>query len=225
MRPPDLELDLRATVGAFVLEVRLVVEHGPLVVVGANGAGKSTLLRVLAGAVPAEGVARLRGRELLGTAPEARRVGYLPQGYGLFPHLDARDNVAYGLSGPDRRERAGRLLDGFGVGHRADRRPASWSGGERQRVALARALATEPELLLLDEPTAALDPAVRGEIRALLARALSARPAVVVTHDPRDLAVLRPTVAVLSGGRVVEARGPAEARAPDHTLLRELLRG
>ncbi|MCB9689500.1 MAG: ATP-binding cassette domain-containing protein [Alphaproteobacteria bacterium] len=219
----DLALDLRAVLGGFSLDVGLEVEHGPVALVGPNGAGKTTLLRALAGAVAATGSARVRGRELLGLAPERRRVGYLPQGYGLFPHLTAADNVAYGIVGADRRDRALAVLGSVGARHLADRRPVALSGGERQRVALARALATDPELLLLDEPTAALDVAVRREIRELLAEHLRTRPAVIVTHDPRDLVALRPTVVLLDGGRVVEVRGPLEVRDPDHPFLGELL--
>ncbi len=227
---PDLDVDVRARVGSFELEVRFVIERGPVALVGPNGAGKTTLLRLLAGGLaPTSGHVRVRGRSLLERPPERRRVGYLPQGLGLFGHLSALDNVAYGLRAlpaPERARRAAAWLDQLGVGLLASRPARTLSGGERQRVALARALATEPELLLLDEPTAALDVAVRPTARALLGDHLHAedRCAVVVSHDPRDLAAWDPTVVMMERGRVV-ATGTARDLAgfEEPRFLRELL--
>ena len=233
---PDLDLDLSAAAGAFGLEVRAGIGLGPVALVGPNGAGKTTLLRVLAGGLrPQRGHAIVRGRVLFDTVagtlhpPEDRRVGYLPQGHGLFAHLTALENVCYGmrhLPRGDRRARGQALLEERGVGALGPRRPARMSGGEQQRVALARALATSPDLLLLDEPTAALDVTVRRELRALLARQLHdpARVAVVVTHDLRDLLAWRPTVWLMEEGRVVEQGSVETLRARStHPFLRELL--
>ena len=196
-----------------------------LVLFGVNGSGKTTLLRVIAGAYPARsGRIRLGERVLfdseagLSVAPEQRRVGYVPQGYGLFPHMSVLDNVAFGLVGgtqrkarPERRRIAADLLADVNCSHLAPRYPATLSGGEKQRVALARALLPVPEMLLLDEPLAALDVAARRGLRAYLARHLTGRtrPAIVVTHDPRDVHSLgSPVVYALEGGRVVQG-GPS----------------
>ncbi len=234
--PADLDVELRADVGGFRLDVRLRVERGPLALIGPNGAGKTTLLRALAGAVPgAVGRVFVRGRPLLDTAagtdlrPEDRRVGYLPQGGALFPHLSVLDNAAYGVRGAARaarRRRGAELLDELGVGQLTGRRPRGLSGGEAQRVALARALAVSPDLLLLDEPTAALDVAARRGIRTLLAQRFAAPGpcAIVVTHDLRDLLAWEPTVALIEGGRVAAQGSIAELRArTDHPFLAELL--
>lgn len=233
---PELDVDVRAGVGAFALDLRLRIERGPVALVGPNGAGKTSLLRLLAGGLPVrEGRIAVRGRTLVDTArglatpPEGRRVGYLPQGSGLFMHLSALENAAYGVRGASRsarRAHAQGLLAALGVGHLAHRRPRGLSGGEQQRVALARALGPGPELLLLDEPTAALDVSVRRQTRELLRAHLHdpARCAVVVTHDLRDLLAWQPTVVLLDGGRVVEQGDVAALRARTrHPFLAELL--
>ena len=237
VEPVDLELHLEASAGAFAVDLHARVLRGPVALVGPNGAGKTTLLRMLAGGLrPTRGRVLVRGRCLLDTAagrfldPEARGVGYLPQGYGLFGHLSALDNVAYGVRAASRGERRARAQQGLaelGVAHCALRKPGQLSGGEQQRVALARALATSPSLLLLDEPTASLDVAVRREIRALLHGHLHdpARVAIVVTHDLRDLLAWQPTVIFVAEGRVV-AQGTVEelrAQAGGHPFLAELL--
>ncbi len=230
--PADLSIDARLRAGGFRLDVSLEVERGPLVLVGPNGAGKTTLLRALAGGpVAVDGTISVRGAAWVAPGrvapPEARRVGYLPQGCGLFPHLDALDNVAFGAPGATRAARratARDLLDAVGVGPLAHRHPRRLSGGEAQRVALARALARDPALLLLDEPTAALDVGVRRDIRALLATHLRApgRCGVAITHDVRDLVAWAPTVALLDGGGVA-ALGPLDRLDRAHPFLAELL--
>lgn len=217
------QVELRLTRGALRLDVAFEVGPGPTAIIGPNGAGKTTLLRAIAGAGRPEGRVVLAGRVLLDSAagvrlpPEARGVGYVPQGHGLFPHLDALDNVAYGLRGDRaaRRAAARAALERLGAAHLADRRPAALSGGEAQRVALARALAVEPAGLLLDEPLAALDIGARRATRALLAELLAGgRPALVVTHDLRDVRALGGEVIVLDAGRVTQ-RGSPEALAAD----------
>jgi molybdate transport system ATP-binding protein len=184
-----------------------------------NGAGKSTALALLAGHLrPDSGEVRLRGRTVSsprGHLPaHRRRVVSLEQHPGLFPHLSALDNVAYGprARGVGRRaalERARRELAAVGCADLADRRPHELSGGQAQRVALARALAVDPELVLLDEPLAALDVEVAPAIRRLLADRLSGRSMVMVTHDPLDLWALAQDVVVVASGRVVQS-GPVE---------------
>lgn len=230
--PAELALDLRLRLGALSLDVQLDIARGPVALVGPNGAGKTSLLRLLAGGLqPDQGRAVVRGRTLVDAAagtclpPEARRVGYLPQHCGLFPHLSVQDNVAYGIRAGDRRQQARALLDGLGVGHLARRWPRGLSGGEAQRVALARALGTAPELLLLDEPTAALDVLVRREVRGILHRHLHdpARCAVVVTHDLRDLLAWQPTVVLMEQGRVSAVGSVAQLQGLGHPFLDELL--
>ncbi|MDE2654004.1 MAG: ATP-binding cassette domain-containing protein [Gemmatimonadota bacterium] len=216
---------VQASAGAFHLDACVEGEAAPVVIIGPNGSGKTTLLRVIAGAYQARsGRIRLGERVLfdsetgISIAPEERRVGYVPQGYGLFPHLTVLDNVAFGLVGgaqrrarSERRRIAAELLADVKCSHLAPRHPATLSGGEKQRVALARALLPVPEMLLLDEPLAALDVAARRGLRAYLARHLArrTRPAIVVTHDPRDVHALgSPAVYALEEGRVVQ-QGPA----------------
>jgi molybdate transport system ATP-binding protein len=132
--------------------------------------------------------------------PERRRVGYVPQDYGLFPHLSVAGNVRFA----GRRPRPD-LLERLGIAHLADARPAQLSGGERQRVALARALARDPHVLLLDEPFGALDAITRAELQEWLADALAAEPRTVllVTHDVEEALLLCERVLVLAAGRVV----------------------
>ena len=204
-----------------------VAVHGrqtPTVIIGPNGAGKTTLLRMIAGAYrPASGRITIAGRTVFDSSsgvslgPEDRRVGYVPQGFGLFPHLRVVDNVAFGLSMKPRRETVAKrreaaraLLADLECAHIAERYPRRLSGGEQQRVALARALIVEPGLLLLDEPLATLDPSSRRKLRRFLARHLARhRPAIVVSHDVRDVEALGADVVVLEAGRVTQ-RGKVE---------------
>ncbi|WP_277669124.1 sulfate/molybdate ABC transporter ATP-binding protein [Saccharomonospora viridis] len=221
------ELTLRRK--TFRLSVTLdVPDGGVLAVLGPNGSGKSTVLSCLAGLVRAERAhVSLGGRVLDGVGvhvpPHARRIGLLAQHPLLFPHLSVLDNVAFsprcrGASKTRARTVARRWLAEVGAESLADQAPTALSGGQAQRVALARALAGEPELLLLDEPFAALDvdaaPAVRGVLRRLLRggprdghggdRAITT---VLVTHDPLDALTLADHVVVLVDGRIVE-HGP-----------------
>lgn len=214
-------LDARVTVrrGQFVLTVDVQVAQGETVaVLGRSGAGKSTLLRTLAGLLPLdEGRVTLAGQVLDDPVQrrfvpsERRPVGVVFQDYLLFPHLRARDNVAFGLQarlGQSRRharDRAEEWLERFGISDLGDRRPGALSGGQGQRVALARALATEPRLLLLDEPLAALDSTTRGEVRAFLRTVLPtlSAPILIVTHDPTDAEVLADRTIALEAGQAV----------------------
>ncbi len=217
--------------GSFALDAELEVAAGEVVaVLGPNGAGKSTLLGALAGLVmPHDARIELAGRTLTDTAsgtlvpPHRRRVGLLGQQALLFPHLSARDNVAFGprAAGTSRRvagETADRWLAEVDATALAQRRPGALSGGQAQRVAIARALAAAPELLLLDEPFAALDVDATPAIRSLLRRVVRAGPegdrrgrtTVLVTHDVLDAVVLADRLVVLAEGAVVEQGPTAE---------------
>jgi molybdate transport system ATP-binding protein len=205
-----LELKLRRKIGDLDLDVALAVPSEAVLVAGPNGSGKSTLLRLLLGVLrPDAGSIVLDGQVLFDgktdLPPEERRLGYLPQDYALFPHLDAAGNVAFGLQGKARHERALRWLERLDAAHLAKRRVGALSGGERQRVALARALAREPRALLLDEPFASLDPEARRDLRGSLRRWLAAwqLPALIVSHDWLDAEVAG-RVCVLEGGRIVQ---------------------
>jgi molybdate transport system ATP-binding protein len=230
--PEGLEAAIRLRRGALDLAAAIRVSPGEtLALVGPSGAGKSTCLAVLAGLLPpdegrvsVDGAVWLDTRAGLDLPPERRRAGLLFQDYALFPHLTARENVAYGprargTPAETARERAGAWLRRLGVGADADRRPAALSGGQRQRVALARTLAAEPRLLLLDEPFASLDvrtrSVVRGELRALLEEARL--PVVLVAHDPVDAFALAHRVAVLEEGRVTQEGTHAELAAAPRT--------
>jgi molybdate transport system ATP-binding protein len=199
-----------------------------LALLGPNGAGKTTLLEVIAGLLePDHGRVVLSGRPLtragkdaavggqVHVAPHDRRTALLGQDPLLFPHLSALDNVAFGprsrgASRQQSRATARRWLGEVGAGDLADRRPGQLSGGQAQRVAVARALAAEPELVLLDEPLAALDIAVAPALRQTLRRVLQGRTAIVVTHDPLDALLVADRVVVLEHGSVVEDGPSAE---------------
>ena len=188
-----------------------------LALFGPSGAGKSMTLKMIAGIeTPERGLIRSGERVLFDSAagidipPQRRRAGYVPQQYALFPHLTALDNVAFplrkGLRWPASRanQRASELLASFGLGEQLDVHPGGLSGGQQQRVALARALSSDPEILLLDEPFAALDGPIRVELRNEL-RALQQRlriPAIFVTHDLEEAATLASRIAVMLDGRV-----------------------
>jgi molybdate transport system ATP-binding protein len=201
------------------------VPPGPIVgLLGPNGAGKTTLLRVLAGLLPPdEGKVVLDGHVFDDTTrgvhvpPETRPVGVVFQSYLLFPHLTALENVAFGLRSrgvakAEARARAADWLGRGGLAELAGSKPKQLSGGQGQRVALARAMATEPRLLLLDEPLAALDASTRLETRRELRRQLDGYDGVriLVTHDPVEAFALAERLIVLEDGRISQVGTPQE---------------
>ena len=210
---------LEAQVVTPLLDVQLRVGAETVVIAGPNGAGKSSLFRALLGIVrPRSGRISLNGRTLFDGAtdlpPEERGLAYLPQDYALFPHLDVAGNAGFGVRRGERRQRTREILAALEIGHLADRRVQTLSGGERQKVALARALAPRPRALLLDEPFAALDAQARRKLREWLAQRLAALalPALLITHDPADAALGR-RVVVMERGRVAQEGAFDELKA------------
>ncbi|MGH3098133.1 MAG: ABC transporter ATP-binding protein [Streptosporangiales bacterium] len=224
---------LNAEVRAGPVDLAVTAAAGETVaVLGPNGAGKTTLLRALAGLVHLEtGQVRLDGRDITGLPAHARRVGLVPQGHALLPHLSVRANVAYGLHarGMHRREarrRADDWLDRLDIAAFAHRRPRTLSGGQAQRVALARALVTEPRLLLLDEPLAAVDAAAAVDVRRSLREHLAAYEGacLLVTHDPVEAVTLAGRLLVLDDGRLVQDGTPEDVlRAPRSSWVARML--
>ena len=231
--PEGLDAHLVVERGSFRLDVTLTAAPGDVVaLLGPNGAGKTTALRALAGLAPlTDGRLRLDGTDLTRTPPESRPVGVVFQDYLLFPHLTALDNVAFGprcrgAGRSEARTRAAAWLERMGLAEYTGARPKRLSGGQAQRVALARALATDPRLLLLDEPLAALDARTRLEVRAQLRRHLAdfEAVAVLVTHDPLDAMVLADRLVVVEHGRVVQEGAPADiARHPRTEYIAQLV--
>lgn len=225
-------------VGDFRLEAELTCEPGQTVaLLGPNGAGKSTVLRSIAGLLPIdEGSIEIDGRPVDDPAsrvfvpPEQRSVGVVFQDYLLFPHMTVRQNIEFG----PRNQRSSLYgasnvdawIETFDLTELLDRKPGELSGGQAQRVALARALATDPRLLLLDEPLSALDAATKANVRAELRHFLQAfeHGTVIVTHDPLDALVLADRIVVVESGRVTQEGFTAEvASAPRTDYLAALL--
>ena len=202
--------------GSFRLEFAVSCEAKALALYGPSGSGKTSVLEVIAGVRrPTRGRVAIGGRVLFDASAgvdvpsRGRRVGYVPQDALLFPHLDVLSNILYGS--PDR-DLAGvaPAVEQLGIAHLTDRTVADLSGGERQRVALARALASRPEILLLDEPLAALDRAMKGVVLHLLldVRDRLGIPIVYVTHVSDEATAIADYAVVLDSGRV-GAAGPA----------------
>ncbi|MBC9823970.1 ABC transporter ATP-binding protein [Terrabacter sp. MAHUQ-38] len=221
--PRWLDARVRLSRGAIDVDVALSAEPGQVIgVLGPNGGGKTTTVLALAGVLQiSEGLIRVGERVWddgsRPLAPEERAVGLMLADSLLFPHLSALDNVAYGprSRGVDRRrarDRARAELDRVGLADRARSSPRELSSGQQARVALARALATDPQLLLLDEPLAALDPDTRARTRSDLAGRLAAYDGVtvLVTHDPLDALTLADHLVFVEDGQVTQAGTPAE---------------
>ncbi|WP_127501760.1 ABC transporter ATP-binding protein [Actinoplanes solisilvae] len=210
----------------FALDIELAVEPGEVVaLLGPNGAGKTTTLRALAGLLKLDaGHITLDGVRLDSLPPEQRRIGVVFQDYLLFPHLSALDNVAFGprcrhVPRAEARRNAHDWLTRVGLAEHVRKKPRQLSGGQAQRVALARALASEPRMLLLDEPLAALDARTRLDTRAQLRGHLAAFPGatVLVTHDPLDALMLADRLVIVEDGRVVQTGDAATITAQPRT--------
>jgi molybdate transport system ATP-binding protein len=212
---------------AFVLDVELEFQPCITAILGPSGSGKSTLLGVVAGRYP-----EARGRVALGhrvlmdhrrrihLSPARRQVGYVFQKPLLFPHLTVLDNVMFGVSGPRPERQALEWLERVGAANLAARHPTTLSGGEQQRTALARALAARPQLVLLDEPTTALDLEARAEMLKVTraAQGDSGVPFLYVCHSPSEAARVGDQAAVLSEGRVTQQGTPLEVLSTPGTL-------
>jgi molybdate transport system ATP-binding protein len=219
----------------FVLDLELAANTGFTILFGASGAGKTTLLDCVAGlARPDSGKIRVAGKTFfdgeskLNLAVAARNVGYVLQSLALFPHLSVEENIAYGLNSRTPEERSASItsiLEPFRIDGLRRRRPAEISGGERQRVALARSLVTNPCVLLLDEPLAALDVATKARIVDDL-RAWNeahAIPILYVTHSREEVFSLGNRVVVLDRGRIVACGDPHEVMgAPRQETVAQL---
>lgn len=202
-----------------IADMTLDVRSGEVVVLlGPSGCGKSTFLAGVAGLVRIDGgTIDLGSRQVSGpgvhVAPQDRRVGLVFQDHALFPHMTVVDNVGFGLhelGRADRRARVTEMLELVQMTDKGHRYPHELSGGESQRVALARALAPSPDVLLLDEPFASLDPTLRSDVRdevRLLLRSVGTA-AVMVSHDIEDALALGDRLAVLRAGRIIQTDTP-----------------
>ncbi|MEM2883683.1 MAG: ABC transporter ATP-binding protein [Nitrososphaerales archaeon] len=196
--------------GFSLRDVNFAVKGGEcLTIVGPNGSGKTTLLECIAGLRrPQQGKIVIGEIDATHLPPEKRRIGYVPQDYVLFPHLNVEENVAFGLKNKDGLNKAREIMNWLNIHHLANRNVRSLSGGEKQKVALARALAVNPKALLLDEPLAALDPLsrerLRKELKELISKILNTLsiPVIYVTHDLSEAELISDYLAVMNGGRI-----------------------
>ncbi len=200
--------------------IDLDVPPGMFGLLGPNGAGKSTFMKILAGLLEStSGTATLDGHDILGDPAFVRsRLGYLPQDFGFYPHLTAEKMLAFllrlkGVESPaGQKKLVAELLDRVNLSFAAKRKVKEYSGGMRQRLGIAQAVAGNPRLIIVDEPTAGLDPEERHRFYRLLADLAQDRIVLLSTHIVEDVAVLCPRFAVISKGRLVAQTSPTEAR-------------
>jgi molybdate transport system ATP-binding protein len=240
----ELEVRLVKRMPGFMLDVQWSAGEGVAVLFGPSGAGKTLTLQCLSGLLePDAGRIVVGGRVLFDSTtginlpPQRRGLGYVFQGYALFPHLSVAANIAFGLRGRPRAEvlrRSAEVVERMGLGGLEHRRPHEISGGQRQRVALGRALAPDPAFLLLDEPLSALDVGLRQSLREELAAILSDWhvAAVLVTHDFQEAYRLGDRIVVYEAGQVIQAAPrsellwqPASERVAGILGIRNVLRG
>ncbi len=217
----DLAFDIRVEQGAFILEVADRSQVEVLGLSGPSGAGKTTLLEAIAGirkptrgAIVVGGVTMFSADRHTDIPPRRRRVGYVPQDALLFPHMSVRGNLLFGAQSSP--VEMGALAEMLEIAPLLDRRVHGLSGGERQRIALGRALMTDPALLLMDEPLAAVDRARRERILPYLLRIRRELhvPLIYVTHDLQELEQIADRILVIADGRVEEVRQPEAPYAP-----------
>lgn len=214
-----LRIDIKAKLGAFSLDVKFTAPNGVTVLFGPSGCGKSSVINAIAGLIrPDQGQIICASRPLFDSAarvnlpPHRRRLGVIFQDARLFPHLSVQQNLTYGRwfagthrQGPSLPD----VCDLLGIGHLLHRRPAALSGGEAARVAIGRALLSAPDMILADEPLAALDEARRAEILPYFAalRDVALVPMIYVSHSVAEVAGLASTVVAMGGGRVIGLGG------------------
>ncbi len=228
-------VDLGQPPSRIVRDWNFTLEAGRLgALLGASGSGKTTALRAIAGFLPIQAGQIRLGDTLLSSAntllpPQARRIGFVFQDFALFPHLTATENVAFGLQGLSRRERASRVaecLRQVGLTSFADRPPSQLSGGQQQRLALARALAPRPQMLLLDEPFSGLDPVLRRELATEIRDLLRAEgvTALLVTHSVEEAFDFADRIGIVSEGQLLQWSSPRELYArPAHLEVARLV--
>jgi ABC-type multidrug transport system ATPase subunit len=209
--------------------IDLDVPAGMFGLLGPNGAGKSTFMKILAGLLePTSGTATLDGRDIL-QAPESLWpvLGYLPQEFGFYPHLSGEAMLAHllvlkGIDAPQGvKKLATALLERVNLAFAAKRPVKSYSGGMRQRLGIAQAIAGNPRFIIVDEPTAGLDPEERIRFYHVLSELAAERIVLLSTHIVEDVAVLCPRFAVIRAGRLLAVTTPAEARAAIHGCIYE----
>ena len=218
-----LSVEIRKRLGdkkhaAFTLDVSFAAGGGTTILFGASGSGKTTTLRAIAGIVTPDGGKITLDRRVyfddragINVPIQKRRIGFVFQDYALFPHLTAEQNIAYGVKAKRKKEkceRAREMLRLFGIEHVGQRYPVEMSGGEQQRAALARALASDPALVLLDEPLSAVDAPTRRRLLEEIesAQEKSGIPFIYVTHSYAEAERIGHRIIVLDMGRVVEAK-------------------
>jgi molybdate transport system ATP-binding protein len=238
-----LKAEIKKRLDGFELDVAFEVDEGRVVLFGPSGAGKSLTLQAITGVMrPDAGRVEVNSRLLFDSAqgvnvpPQKRRLGYVPQSYGLFPHLTVEENVSYGvqrLDGARRKALVREMVEMVGLEGLERRRPRELSGGQQQRVALARALASQPELLVLDEPFSSIDTGLRGTLRRELLdlQSRSGVTTLVVTHDLDDAFFLGRRIVVIDRGRVLQVGSredvfyrPATRRVAEFVGTRNILR-
>ncbi len=218
----EIDVDIRKTLRSgkriFNLDIRFHSTSQRIVLYGPSGAGKSLTLKAIAGLItPDEGHIRLGNVTLFDTqaninlVPQVRNVAYVFQDYALFPHLTVRQNIGFGLThgwhnphASAQHETVNYWLDTFHLHDLAHQLPGELSGGQRQRTAIARALAIQPKALLLDEPFAALDPALRASMRRELDELQSRLevPMIIITHDPEDAKIFGEDIFCVREGKI-----------------------
>lgn len=225
----EIQRSIQVAARHFELDIKINTQAQRIALFGPSGSGKTLTIQAMAGLLtPDSGEVRINNTVLFNSAtginiiPQKRKLAYLLQDYGLFPHLTVGQNISFGLHkgffNPSRKwlpTEAKRWVDAFELAPILNNYPAEISGGQKQRTALARALAVAPELLLLDEPLAALDSHLRVRMRQELAQLQHKLdiPSIIITHDPEDALMLADEVYKIADGKIVEQCSPTELMA------------